>query len=104
MLINFLFNLNANYFFAKIKFFLLIENALKKILMFILFIIPIRRDILNDQCLNEFVKYVFSIFKRSPTLIDLKRYLIKTEIDQQIAIKNRDEEIFTWENNRNNIV
>ena len=64
---------------------------------------PTERDVLNGQCLDEFVKYVFSIFKRSPTLIDLKRYLIKAEIDQQIAIKNRDEEIFTWENNRNNI-
>jgi hypothetical protein len=65
---------------------------------------PITRDILNDQCLDEFVKYVFSICKRSPTVIDLKRYLVKVEIDQQIAIKNRDEEIFTWENSRNNIV
>jgi hypothetical protein len=65
---------------------------------------PIKRDILNDQCLDEFVKYVFSICKRCPTVIDLKRYLVKAERDQQIAIKKRDDEIFTWENNRNNIV
>jgi hypothetical protein len=49
---------------------------------------PIKRDKLNDQCLDEFVKYVFSICKRSPTAIDLKRYLVKVEIDQQIAIKH----------------
>jgi hypothetical protein len=60
---------------------------------------PTERDVLNGQCLDEFVKYVFSICKRCPTVIDLKRYLVKTEIDQQIVIKNRDDE-----NNRNNII
>jgi hypothetical protein len=62
------------------------------------------RDVLNDQCLDEFFKYVFSICKRCPTIIDLKRYLVKVEIDQQIVIKKREDEIFKWENNRNNLI
>ncbi len=65
---------------------------------------PTERNVVNDQCLDEFVKYMFSICKRCPTVTDLKRYLVKTEIDQQIVIKKRDDEIFKWENNRNNIL
>jgi len=41
---------------------------------------PIKRDILNSQCIDEFFKYVFSICRRCPTVIDLKRYLVKAEI------------------------
>ena len=65
---------------------------------------PLAKDILNEQCLDDFVKYVFLICKRNPTLIELKRYVIKVEIDQQIVKKQMDEEILIWENNRNNIV
>ena len=64
---------------------------------------PLTKDTLNEQCLDDYSKYVFLICKRSPTLVYLKRYLVKAEIDQQIAIKKRDEEIFVWEKNRNNI-
>ncbi len=64
---------------------------------------PTERNVVNDQCLDEFVKYMFLICKRCPTVTDLKRYLVKTEIDQQIVIKKRDDEIFKWQNNRNNI-
>ena len=61
---------------------------------------PLAKDILNEQCLDDFVKYVFLICKRNPTLIELKRYIIKVEIDQQIVKKQMDEEILVWENNR----
>ena len=52
------------------------------------------KGILNEQCLDDFIKCVFLICKRNPTLLELKRYIVKVEIDQQIATKKRDEEIF----------
>ena len=50
--------------------------------------------------LHDFQRFIITISKKQPNITDLKRYLIKLELDLQIVIDKRDEAIFNWENDR----
>jgi hypothetical protein len=56
----------------------------------------------HESYLNNFRFFIYSVCKCKPNTYQLKRFLIKCEIDYEIVIQKRDRAIFEWEKKRRN--
>jgi hypothetical protein len=63
---------------------------------------PLEDKTSASKHLHDFQRFINSICKKQPCITDLKRYLIKLELDLQLIINRRNEAIVIWERQKRN--